>query len=215
MTLPSGEARKLVMAKTDFKKTLKHLYAPSSKAFTIVDVPEMQFLVIDGEGAPESEAYANAIGWLYGVAYPIKFASKAQLDQDYTVMPLEALWWADDLSAFTEGDRDSWKWTALIMQPEWITDEMFAAGLDKASEKLGEPPAGLRLGPFMEGLSVQIMHIGPYSAEAPTIARLHQEFIPENGLVENGHHHEIYLGDPRRTAPERLKTVLRQPVRRV
>jgi hypothetical protein len=203
------------MAKTDFKKTLKHLYAPSSKDFAIVEVPEMQFLLIDGQGAPESETYATAISWLYGVAYPIKFASKTELDEDYTVMPLEALWWADDFSAFTEGDRDSWKWTAMIMQPDWITDEMFAMGLDKASAKLGEPPAGLRLERFTEGLSVQIMHIGPYSAEAPTIARLHQEFIPENGLVENGHHHEIYLGDPRRTAPEKLKTVLRQPVRRV
>jgi hypothetical protein len=203
------------MAKTDFKKTLKHLYAPSSKGFAIVDVPEMQFLLIDGEGAPESETYATAMAWLYGVAYPVKFASKGQLDEDYTVMPLEALWWADDFTAFTQGDRDSWKWTAMIMQPDWITGEMFDAGLAKASEKLGDPPAGLRMERFAEGLSVQIMHIGPYSAEAPTIARLHQEFIPENGLTENGHHHEIYLSDPRRTAPEKLKTVLRQPVRRV
>ena len=203
------------MAKTDFKKTLKHLYAPTSKDFAIVDVPEMQFSLVDGEGSPESEAYATAISWLYGVAYPIKFASKIQLNKEYAVMPLEGLWWADDFSAFAEGDRDSWKWTAMIMQPDWITDEMFAAGVEKASGKLGDPPASLRLERFKEGLSVQIMHIGPYSAEAPTIARLHQEFIPENGLVENGHHHEIYLGDPRRTAPERLKTVLRQPVRRV
>ncbi|MGD2101472.1 MAG: GyrI-like domain-containing protein [Acidimicrobiia bacterium] len=203
------------MAKTDFKKTLRHLYAPSSKDFSIVDVPQMQFLRIDGEGAPESEAYTTAIGWLYGVAYPVKFASKLQLDKDYTVMPLEGLWWAEDFSAFTEGDRDAWKWTAMIMQPDWITDEILDGAVEKASGKLGEPPASLRLEPFTERLSVQIMHIGPYSAEAPTIARLHREFIPENGLTENGHHHELYLGDPRRTAPERLKTVLRQPVRRV
>lgn len=203
------------MPKTDFKKTLKHLYAPSPKEFAIVDVPEMQFLLVEGEGAPESDAYVKAVAWLYGVAYPIKFASKTQLDQDYTVMPLEALWWADDYSAFTEGDRDSWKWTAMIMQPDWITDEMFAAAVEKASAKLGEPPGSFRLERFTEGLSVQIMHIGPYADEAPTIARLHQEFIPANGLVETGHHHEIYLSDPRRAAPEKLKTVLRQPVRRV
>jgi len=116
------------------------------------------------------------------------------------------------MSAFIEGDRDSWLWTAMIMQPDWVTPDMYAAGLAKAERKLGEPNLTLRFEPFHEGLSVQILHIGPYSAEAPTIARLHQEFLPSNGLVENGHHHEIYLGEPRRTAPEKLKTVLRQPV---
>ena len=200
------------MEKIDFKKTLKDLYRPSAKEFAVVDVPEMQFVKVDGVGDPGGDVYAEALGWLYAVAYGIKFASKNDMERDYVVPPLEGLWWAEDMSAFVEGDRDSWLWTAMIMQPDWITFDMYAAGLAKAERKLGEPNPTLRFEPFHEGLSVQILHIGPYSAEAPTIARLHQEFLPSNGLVENGHHHEIYLGEPRRTAPEKLKTVLRQPV---
>ena len=200
------------MEKIDFKKTLKDLYRPSAKEFAVVDVPEMQFVKVDGVGDPGGDVYAEALGWLYAVAYGIKFASKNDMERDYVVPPLEGLWWAEDMAAFVEGDRDSWLWTAMIMQPNWVTPGMFAAGLAKAEKKLGEPNPTLRFEPFHEGLSVQILHIGPYSAEAPTIARLHQEFLPANGLVENGHHHEIYLGDPRRTAPEKLKTVLRQPV---
>lgn len=202
------------MEKVDFKKTLKDLYRPSAKDFTILEVPEMQFVMVDGVGDPGGEVYAEALGWLYAVSYAIKFVSKIDLEQDYVVPPLEALWWADDMAAFVDGDRDSWLWTAMIMQPDWVTSEMFAAGLAKAEKKLGGPNPTLRLEPFDEGLSVQILHVGPYSAEAPTIARLHKEFLPDNGLVENGHHHEIYLGDPRRTAPEKLKTVLRQPVKK-
>lgn len=113
-----------------------------------------------------------------------------------------------------EGDRDSWKWTMMLMQPDWITDDMFDSGLQKATKKLGAPPESLRFEPFHEGLSVQILHVGSYADEAPTIARLHNEFLPENGLGENGDHHEIYLGDPRKTAPEKLKTIIRQPVKR-
>ena len=202
--------------KIDFKKTLKHLYAPPSKDFLLAEIPEMQFIMVDGIGAPStSRPYIEALSWLYGVAYPIKFSSKTDLGRDYVVPPLEGLWWADDLNAFTSGDRDSWRWTMMIMQPEWVTHEMFDAGLTKAGKKLGEPPKTLRLSSFDEGLSVQILHIGSYADEAPTIARLHQEYLPANGMVENGHHHEIYLGDPRKVAPEKLKTILRQPVRRV
>ncbi len=200
------------MEKVDFKKTLKDLYRPSAKEFTVVDVPEMQFVKVDGVGDPGGDVYAEALAWLYAVAYAVKFSSKTDMGRDYVVPPLEGLWWAEDMSAFVEGDRDSWLWTAMIMQPDWVTPGMFAAGLAKAEKKLGESNPTLRFEPFHEGLSVQILHIGPYSAEAPTIARLHQEFLPSKGLVENGHHHEIYLGDPRRTAPEKLKTVLRQPV---
>ncbi len=205
-----------VMDKTDFKKTLKDLYAPTAKEFVLVEVPEMQFIMVDGIGAPStSSAYLDAVSWLYGLAYPIKFASKTDLGRDYVVPPLEGLWWADDMNAFTEGDRDAWRWTMMIMQPEWVTDQMFEDGQVKAAKKLGEPPETLRFGSFDEGLSVQILHVGSYADEAPTIARLHKEYLPENGLVENGHHHEIYLGDPRKVAPEKLKTILRQPVRRI
>jgi hypothetical protein len=203
------------MEKTDFKKTLKHLYSPSPKEFGIVDVPRMQFLKVDGMGDPgTSDQYANAVAWLYGVAYPIKFASKNSLSRDYVVPPLEGLWWADDLSAFAGGERDKWQWTMMIMQPEWITEPIFAEAVSKASKKLGTAPDTVRLETFDEGLSVQILHVGPYADEAPTIARLHKEFLPDNDLAENGHHHEIYLNDPRKTEPARLKTVLRNPVRR-
>ncbi|RNC93474.1 MAG: hypothetical protein ED558_11210 [Oricola sp.] len=204
------------MEKTDFKKTLKHLYRPSAKDFALVEVPAMRFVMVDGFGNPNTApAYKRAVEWLYSVSYALKFASKKQLERDYGVLPLEGLWWAEDMDAFTAGDKDKWSWTAMIMQPDWITDAMFAAAVDKARGKLGDPPESLRLEIFDEGLSVQIMHIGPYDAEGPTIARLHQQFIPQNGLTENGHHHEIYLSDPRRVAPEKLKTIIRQPVKRV
>lgn len=202
--------------KTDFKKTLKHLYLPAAGDFSLVDVPEMQFLRVDGMGDPNrSQTYAEAVSWLYATAYPIKFISKNELAKDYTVPPLEGLWWAEDLSVFAGGDREMWQWTMMLMQPDWITSDMFRAGLATATRKMGEAPESLRFESFHEGLSVQILHVGSYADEAPTIARLHNEFIPGNGLVENGDHHEIYLGDPRRTAPEKLRTVLRQPVRRV
>lgn len=204
------------MEKTDFKKTLKHLYRPSAKDFALVEVPAMRFVMVDGFGNPNTApAYKRAVEWLYSVSYALKFASKKQLERDYGVLPLEGLWWAEDMNAFTAGDKDKWSWTAMIMQPDWITSDMFAAAVDKAHGKLGDPPESLRLETYDEGLSVQIMHIGPYDAEGPTIARLHQQFIPQNGLTENGHHHEIYLSDPRRVAPEKLKTIIRQPVKRV
>jgi len=201
------------MSKIDFKKSLRHLYSCSTKSFEIVDVPVMQFIQVDGFGSPESDAYRNALEWLYATSYPIKFICKKEFDRDYVIPPLEGLWWADNMDVFVSGERDSWKWTMMIMQPDWVTLEAYEAGLDKASKKLGSAPDSIRLEFLTEGKSVQIMHVGPYSAEAPTISRLHLEYLPANGLVENGHHHEIYLGDPRRTAPEKLKTILRQPVR--
>jgi len=201
--------------KIDFKKTMKALWQPPAGKFTLVEVPRMRFLKIDGKGDPNTAPeYARAVEWLYSVSYPVKFASKKDLGKDYTVAPLEGLWWAEDMAAFTAGDRDDWLWTMMIMQPDWITQEMIDAGIAKARGKLGDPPPSLRLEDYDEGLSVQTMHVGPYSAEAPTIARMHNEFMPENGLVPNGHHHEIYLGDPRKVAPEKLKTVLRQPVKK-
>lgn len=203
------------MAKVDLKKDLKHLYRPSAKDFVVVDVPEMRYLMIDGAGDPgTSEAYAEALSWLYPVAYGVKFASKAELGRDFVVMPLEGLWWADDLTAFTRGNRDEWKWTSMIMQPDWVTETMVERALEGATKKLeAAPPPTLRLESLDEGKCVQILHIGPYSEEAPTLARLHNEYLPDNDLVETGHHHEIYLSDARRTAPENLRTVLRQPVR--
>jgi hypothetical protein len=205
------------MEKVDFRKTLKHLYLPPAKDFVEVAVPAMQFVKIDGKGDPNtSPAYQDAVTWLYTVSYTLKFASKLKLKRDYTVPPLEGLWWADDMDTFLTREKDKWSWTMMIMAPDWIDWAMFDEAVEKAAAKVdAKPPSSLRLEPFEEGLSVQIMHIGPYDAEGPTIARLHGEYLPAHGLAENGHHHEIYIGDPRRTAPEKLKTVLRQPVKRV
>ena len=200
--------------KIDFKKTLKHLYAPSSREFSVVEVPPLQYLMVDGIGAPGGDAYTQAVEWLFSVSYPIKFLSKSELGRDYVVPSLEGIWWADDMDVFTTDDRDRWQWTMMIMQPDWISDSMYRAGIAKASKKLGSPPETMRLESLSEGTSVQILHLGPFADEAPVIARLHQKFLPNNGLIETGHHHEIYLSDPRKTAPEKLRTILRQPVRR-
>ncbi len=205
------------MEKVDFKKMLKPLYVPSAKEIVIAKVPRMNFVMIGGAGPPGAGnvEYDNAISWLYSVSYGLKFLSKGTLEKDYVVAPLEGLWWAEDMTAFTADRKDEWLWTMMIMQPDWITTEMFEQCAEKAAKKLGERPKTLRLEAFEEGLSVQILHIGSYSDEGPTIARMHHEFMPEHGLVGNGHHHEIYLNDPRKTPPEKLRTVLRQPAKYV
>ncbi|MBT3313860.1 MAG: hypothetical protein HN390_04525 [Anaerolineae bacterium] len=203
------------MEKVDFKKTLKHLYTPKKK-FEVVEVPEMQFIMADGHGDPNTaQEYAEVVEALYAVAYKMKFISKKTLEKDYVVPPLEGLWWAEDMDTFTTRDKSAWDWRMMIMTPNWITLEIFADAVEEVRKK--KNPAALdkvRLENYAEGLSVQIMHIGSYDDEGPTITALHKEFMPESGLAENGKHHEIYLSDPRRIAPEKLKTVLRQPVKK-
>ncbi len=204
------------MEKADLRKSMNTFYAPSAKDFSLVQVPPLHYLMIDGHGDPNTApAYMSAVEWLYSVSYPVKFMSKKDLGRDYAVMPLEGLWWADDMNAFITRDKSAWSWTMMILQPDWITKVMIDAAIEKASAKLGPPPPSLRFEVLDEGLCVQILHIGPYDAEGPVLARLHGEFLPQNGLTETGHHHEIYLSDPRKSAPEKLKTVLRQPVRRL
>ena len=203
------------MPKTDFRRELKHLYNPPRR-FTVVDVPSMDFLMIDGHGDPNTaQEYKDAVAALYAVAFKVKFASKRELDQDFVVPPLEGLWWAEELANFaTNRDKSTWDWTMMIMQPEWITQEMVYTAVEQVNNSKQLPALSkLRFETYHEGLSVQIMHIGSYDDEGPTIARLHNEYLPQNGYTEAGKHHEIYLSDPRRTAPEKLKTVLRQPVR--
>ncbi len=206
-----------IVTKIDFKKTKKNLFAPSSRDFSLVDVPEMQFLMIDGMGRPGTgQQYQQSLEVLYAVSYKIKFISKAALNKDYVVPPLQALWWADDMDTFVRREKDAWKWTVMIMQPDWITSNIYAEAKAAVETKKDLPAIPkLRLEILHEGLSVQILHIGSYDDEGPTIKKLHQQYLPENGLRENGKHHEIYLGDPRKTAPEKLKTILRQPVRRI
>ena len=205
------------MTKIDFKKELKHLYRPSTRRFEVVDVPPMNYLMIDGHGDPNTaQAYADAVEALYAVAYKIKFKSKRELGKDYVVPPLEGLWWAEDMETFTSRDKNAWDWTMMIMQPEWVTQEMVEETVEEVAKKkdLTALPK-LRLETYHEGPAVQIMHVGSYDDEGPTIARMHHEFMPENGYEPAGKHHEIYLGDPRKVAPEKLKTVLRQPVKKV
>ncbi|MGD8795052.1 MAG: GyrI-like domain-containing protein [Anaerolineae bacterium] len=203
------------MSKIDFKKTLKELYRPPRDRFVVVDVPAMQFLMADGHGDPNTApAYQEAVEALYALAYKLKFASKKELGQDYVVPPLEGLWWAEDMALFsTMRDKSAWEWTMMIMQPEWITPAMFDAAVAQVAKQKDLPALPIiRLETYEEGLSVQILHLGSYDDEAPTLQRLHHDFLPENGYREAGKHHEIYLSDPRRVAPEKLKTVLRQPV---
>jgi len=202
------------MTKVDFKKELRQLYKPSPKEVVVVDVPEMNFLMIDGVGDPNTaQEYKDAIEALYSVSYALKFmVKKGESAIDYAVMPLEGLWWVDDMTQFSMENKDIWKWTAMIMQPEYVTEGLVNEALRQV-EKKKNPPALSKIGfeSFHEGLSAQIMHIGPYSAEGPTIERLH-DFIKENGHELRGKHHEIYLSDPRRSAPEKMRTVIRQPM---
>ncbi len=203
------------MDKVDFKKEWPHLYNPSSKGFSETEAPEMQFLMADGHGDPNTaQIYKDVVEALYAVAYKLKFMSKKQLSKDYVVAPLEGLWWADDMQTFTaKRDKSAWDWTMMLMQPDWITPEMFTQAVAEA-QKGKELPAlsKVRLERYHEGLVVQILHIGSYEAEGPVLDKLHHEYLPQNGYVERGKHHEIYLSDPRKVAPEKLKTILRQPM---
>ncbi len=202
------------MKKIDYKKELKHLYKSSPKSVGIVDIPEMSFLMIDGQGDPNTaREYSDAIEVLYAVSYALKFmVKKGKLEIDYGVMPLEGLWWVDDMSQFDINDKTNWKWTSMIMQPEHVTQDMFFEACELVKKK--KNPVALpkvRFESFYEGKTVQIMHIGPFSEEGPTVLRVH-EFIIDNGYKKTGKHHEIYLSDIRRAAPEKWKTIIRQPI---
>ncbi|MDF2968445.1 MAG: hypothetical protein K0Q93_2223 [Nocardioidaceae bacterium] len=202
-------------SKTDFKRTLD-AYRATPGQFRIVAVPDLQYLMIDGRGDPNtSSAFAAAVTALYPVAYKLKFASKRDLGRDYVVMPLEGLWWAEDTDLFTTmRDKSRWDWTLMIMVPDWIDQHMFDASVEQAGAK--DRPARLgdiRLEWLSEGLCVQTLHIGSFDDEDEVLARMHDGFIPDNGLGMVGKHHEIYLSDFRRVAPEKLRTILRQPVR--
>lgn len=200
--------------KTDLKKLIP-AYSATKGRFSLLTVPPMQYLMIGGKGDPNTaQAYKDALSTLYPVAYKLKFFSKGELARDYGVMPLEALWWAEDMDSFTSArDKSLWSWTLMNMVPEWLTQEHMEAACRSVADK-GAAPAvdALRLESLEEGLSVQTLHVGPYDDEGPVLDEMHNRFIPEHSLAMAGRHHEIYLGDPRRTAPDRLRTILRQPV---
>ena len=174
----------------------------------------MQFVMIDGEGSEDGEQFKQGMKWLFAAIYPLKRIAKERMGKDFVEAPLEVLWWADDVNDFIARNKDKWKWRLMIVTADWVNQDMFEQALATASERLGEAPASLRLGRYVEGRSVQIMHVGPENEEAAAVARrLYDEFLPGNSLVPNGHFHEIYLSDPGRVAPEKMRTVLRQPVR--
>jgi hypothetical protein len=180
----------------------------------LVDIPNFSFLMVDGHGDPNvSVEYRQAVDALYSLSYTLKFALKRGPQQlDYRVMPLEGLWWMPDMSQFSIERKADWDWTMMIRQPDEVDEDLFERSLAEATRKKELPAAGLtRLEGFTEGLAAQVLHVGPYAAEGPTIERLHA-FIVEHGYERVAKHHEIYLGDPRRSAPEKLRTVLRQPV---
>jgi hypothetical protein len=203
------------MEKLELKKTLKYLYEPSARDFSVVDVPAMNFIMIDGQGNPNiSKEYAESLQALYTAAYTLKFSIKKKLGVDYPVMASEGLWWMDDMREFSVARKDDWKWTMMIMQPEIVTPDLFSQAVSEALKKKEQPALSkLRLEHFHEGLAAQILYFGAYADEGPTIARMHK-FIEESGYTRLGKHHEVYLGDPRRSAPEKLRTVIRQPMRK-
>ena len=203
------------MEKVDFKKQLKHIYNPTAKEVSIVNVPAMNFLMINGRGNPKtSKLYKSAIEALFAVSYALKcMIKKSDLAIDYKVMPLEGLWWVEDMTQFSFDNKDAWLWTAMMMQPEYVTKELVEEAKRQVDKKKGlSNLTMMRFESFHEGQVVQIMHIGPYTTEPETIQRM-KNFIKENDFIENGKHHEIYLSDPRKAAPEKMKTIIRQPVK--
>ncbi|MGH3146415.1 MAG: GyrI-like domain-containing protein [Rubrobacter sp.] len=201
--------------KVDLRKQLRCLYGPTAKQVVEVDVPEMRFLVAEGEGDPNtSEAFKHAVEALFALSYALKFAIRKEAGVDYSVMPLEGLWWTDGQKrsfAELQADKDDWKWKLMMVQPERVDRDLYGRTLASVARKKKLPGLrGVRLEAFREGRVAQILHVGPFSEEGPTIERL-DRFIEERGGSMRGGHHEIYLSDFRRTAPERLKTVIRHP----
>jgi hypothetical protein len=201
------------MAPYDVKRELKAFYAPRNREWQLVEVPPQQFVAVDGVGDPNTSAdYVRAVEALYAVAYTVKFASK-RAGRDFVVGPLEGLWWSPDPSVFTTRVKESWHWRMLISVPDWVTADQVKESTDAALAKKKLPTiADVRHETLREGTAAQVLHIGSYDDETPLLTHLHDEYLPANNLTLTGLHHEIYLGDPRRTAAEKLRTVIRQPV---
>lgn len=200
--------------KTDFKKALAGYQARRGQ-FQVLQVPPMQYLMIDGAGDPNTApVFTQSIETLYPVAYTLKFTSKTELGRDYVAPPLEGLWWAEQMSAFTTArDKSRWQWTLMLMVPDWIGADMVTVALATVAAK--RPPPRIEEIRFQflgEGQCVQTLHIGSFDDEATVLAELHQDFLPGNRLQPAGHHHEIYLSDFRRVPAPRRRTILGQPV---
>lgn len=201
------------MERIDLKKTLKHLYSASAKQAELITVPAMKYLMVNGEGDPNTAVrFGRAVEALYTLSYTIKFSLKNSGVLDYGVMPLEGLWWCDNIEEFSIDNKSIWKWTLMIMQPDAVTEEVVTRARENVHKKKNVPLLDdVRFELYDEGECAEILHIGPYAAEEPTVRVLH-EFIETQGRRHRGVHHELYLSDQRKTAPEKLKTILRQPV---
>ena len=203
------------MKKIDYKKELKHLYKPSAKKIEFIEVPKMNFLMINGKGNPNTSIeYKNAVETLYAVSYAVKFLiKKGELQTDYGVMPLEGLWWVDDMREFDINNKDNWKWTAMIMQPKIVTKKHIEIAIEQVKKKKSlEALSKIEFRTFQEGKSAQTLYIGPFKDEGATIEKIHT-FIKKNEYSLSGKHHEIYLSDIRKAKPENWKTIIRQPVK--
>lgn len=203
-----------MMHKIDLKKDLKHLYQASAREVTLVDVPEFTFLMIDGQGDPNTSTdYAQAVEALFAVSYAAKFMLKKRPSAiEYAVMPLEGLWWSDDMSAFTSGDKSRWLWTLMVMQPPFVDEAVLHAAIAEVARRKPSQALGrLHVERFAEGRCAQVLHVGPFSEEGPTIQRLHDFIDARSG--RSGKHHEIYLSDVRRASPAKWKTIIRQAMR--
>jgi hypothetical protein len=200
------------MRKVDLKRELKHLYQPSAKEVVQVEVPALRFLMIDGEGDPNASVrYEEAVQALFSVSYTTKFMVKKRTQADYAVMPLEGLWWADDMSAFVANDRSKWRWTMMIMQPEFVAPQVIEESIAEVRRKKALPALSeLRLETFIEGSCAQILHVGPFNEEGPAVQRVHDFIAGRSALA--GKHHEIYLSDVRRADPRKWRTIIRQPM---
>jgi hypothetical protein len=201
------------MDKLDLKKEYKQLYSPSANSVSVVDIPFFNYIMVDGQGTPDGMEAQQAIEMLFPVAYAIKFISKAR-EKDYSVMPLEGLWWADDMDDFVSGRRDKWKWTYMIMQPEFMSQNDFEEAIKKVQSKnKGMNLSKVHFNSLAEGKAAQIMHIGPFSEEHANILKIHQHIASLGGKFDGlkEKHHEIYLSDMRKVAPSAMKTILRQP----
>jgi hypothetical protein len=202
------------MTKLDLKKEYRELFSPPKHKFVEVSPPEMSFVKVDGAGDPNTAAaYKTAVEWLYGVSYAMKFEAKDVLARDYVVPPLEGLWWSDDPGTFIRREKDRWQWTMMIMAPAFVTISMFENAVAKTLAKRSDRPSSLRFEPYAEARSLQIMHVGSYDDEGLVLKRLHDDVMPQLGVTFDGPHHEVYLSDPRKTEPAKLKTILRQPIR--
>ncbi len=198
-----------------FHDRIKELYLPPSNEFTLIDVPEIRYAVIDGEGDPGGEESQAAVKWLYAIVHMVKPIVKARMGKNFVEPPLECLCWTNDGEDFVQRSTGKLKWRMMVVFIDWITQPQFEEAVAAVAVKRGPAPTSLRLETMNEGKAVQILHVGDYGEITRICDQLYHEYLPANKLTPNGCYHEIYLNDPNRTAPQKRKVVIRQPVKAI